>query len=145
VDIGASDAYLSSGDLVKNPKLLNVPLAISAQQVNYHVPGLGAGVHLRLDGTVLAQMYEGTITAWNDPAIARLNPGVHLPGTPVVPLHRSDSSGDTFLFTSYLATHDPGWNKAIGYGTTVAWPQAGGARACPARRGSTTSPPGSAR
>jgi phosphate transport system substrate-binding protein len=122
VNIGASDAYLSSGDMVKNPQLLNIPLAVSAQQVNYNVPGLKAGVHLRLNGAVLAQMYEGKIRAWDNPAIRALNPGVTLPGTPVVPLHRSDSSGDTFLFTSYLATHDPAWNSSIGYGTTVAWP-----------------------
>jgi phosphate transport system substrate-binding protein len=123
VDIGASDAYLSSGDLVQNPALLNIPLAISAQQVNYRVPGLSAGVHLKLNGSVLAQMYEGAITAWNDPAIRQLNPGVALPGTPVVPLHRSDPSGDTFLFSSYLSTQSPGWNNAYGYGTTVAWPK----------------------
>ena len=127
VDIGASDAYLSSGDLVKNPGLLNIPLAISAQQVDYNVPGLGSGVHLNLNGAVLAQMYQGVITRWDDPAIAGLNPGVPLPATPVVPLHRSDSSGDTFLFSSYLSMHDPGWNAAIGYGTTIAWPAVPGA------------------
>ena len=77
VSIGASDAYLSSGDLVKNPALLNVPL----------------------------------------------------PGTPVRPLHRSDGSGDTFLFTSYLSTHDSTWNRDFGYGTKVAWPHAPGAQA----------------
>ncbi len=124
VDIGASDAFLSSGDLVQNPALLNIPLAISAQQVNYNLPGLPTGAHLKLDGAVLAQMYRGTIATWNDPAIRHLNPGVALPGTPVVPIHRSDPSGDTFLFTSYLSTHFPDWNSAIGYGTTVAWPPA---------------------
>jgi phosphate transport system substrate-binding protein len=127
VSIGASDAYLSSGDLVKNPSLLNIPLAISAQQVDYNLPSLGSGVHLNLNGTVLAQMYQGLITRWNDPAIAALNPGVPLPGTRVVPLHRYDSSGDTFLFSSYLSMHDPAWNAAIGYGTTVAWPAVQGA------------------
>jgi phosphate transport system substrate-binding protein len=123
-EIGASDAFLSAGQLVSNPALLNVPLVVSAQQVDYNVPDLSPNVHLNLDGPVLAQMYQGTITAWNDPAIERLNPGVHLPGTPVVPLHRADSSGDTFLFTSYVSTHDPAWSSAIGYGTTVAWPAA---------------------
>jgi phosphate transport system substrate-binding protein len=122
VNIGASDAYLSSGDVVKDPTLLNVPLAISAQQVNYNVPGLGAGVHLKLNGAVLAQMYEGKITAWNSPAIAALNPGVGLPDIKVMPLHRSDGSGDTFLFTGYLSAHDPVWNQDIGYGTAVDWP-----------------------
>jgi phosphate transport system substrate-binding protein len=126
VSIGASDAYLSSGDLVQNPTLLNIPLAISAQQVDYYLPGLPAGVHLKLNGSVLAQMYEGMITTWNDPAIRQLNPGVALPGTRVVPLHRFDQSGDTFLFTSYLSTHSPPWNSAHGYGTTVAWPNVPG-------------------
>ncbi|MGO9958445.1 MAG: phosphate ABC transporter substrate-binding protein PstS [Solirubrobacteraceae bacterium] len=129
VEIGTSDAYLSSGDLVKNPTLLNIPLVISAQQVDYNVPGLSAGTHLKLDGAVLARMYEGAIRRWSDPAIARLNPGVRLPAVAVAPLRRSDSSGDTFLFTSYLSTQDPAWNNAIGYGTTVAWPLAGGALA----------------
>ena len=128
VDIGASDAYLSSGDLVKNPALLNIPLAVAAQQVDYNLPGLKAGVHLRLTGAVLAQMYQGTIRTWNNPAIGKLNPGITLPPARVVPLHRSDSSGDTFLFTSYLSTHDPAWNRAIGYGTTVAWPPVPGSR-----------------
>ena len=129
VNIGASDAYLSSGQLVTNPTLLNIPLAIAAQQVNYYLPGLPPGVHLRLDGSVLAQMYDGKITTWNAPAISDLNPGVALPGTTVVPLHRSDVSGDTFLFTSYLSTHDPAWNSSYGYGTTVAWPAVPGALA----------------
>jgi phosphate transport system substrate-binding protein len=127
--IGASDAYLSSGNLVSDPRLLNVPLAISAQQVNYYLPGLAPGVHLRLTGSVLAGMYSGSITSWDDPAIAQLNPGVRLPATTVVPLHRVESSGDTFLFSSYLATSDPAWNSAIGYGTTVAWPYVRGALA----------------
>src|SRR5260370_5698371 len=135
VSIGASDAYLSSGDLVKNPTLVNIPLAISAQQVNYNLPGLPPRVHLRLDGSVLARMYEGTIRAWNDPAIAALNPGVALPGTRVVPVHRSDSSGDTFLFTTDLSTRYPAWNSAIGYGTTVAWPDASGSRAAQGNTG----------
>jgi phosphate transport system substrate-binding protein len=129
VSMGASDAYLSSGDLVKNPSLLNIPLAISAQQVDYNLPSLGPGVHLSLSGVVLAEMYQGLITNWDDPAIAALNPGVALPDTRVVPVHRSDSSGDTFLFSSYLSTHDASWNTAYGYGTTVAWPAVRGALA----------------
>jgi phosphate transport system substrate-binding protein len=123
VDIGASDAYLSSGDLVKNPGLLNIALAVSAQTIIYNLPTLGSR-HLDLDGTVLAGIYDGSITTWNAPAIAALNPGVNLPGTAIVPVHRSDSSGDTFLFTSYLSTQDQQWNNAIGYGTTAAWPNA---------------------
>lgn len=125
-DIGASDAFLSSGNLIQNPGMLNIPLAISAQQVNYNLPRLGAGVHVNLSAGVLALMYEGKITNWRDPRIAKLNPGVSLPSLRVVPVHRLDSSGDTFLFSSYLST-DPAWNATYGYGTTVAWPAAPGA------------------
>jgi phosphate transport system substrate-binding protein len=124
VDIGASDAYLSSGDLVKNPALLNIPLAISAQTVIYNLPGLSRQDHVHLNGTVLAGIYDGTITTWSDPAITGLNQGLHLPAIKIVPIHRSDSSGDTFLFTSYLSTQDQRWNENIGYGTTAAWPRA---------------------
>jgi phosphate transport system substrate-binding protein len=137
-DIGASDAFLSSGNLVQNPSLLNIPLAIAAQQINYNLPHLAQGVHVRLNGAVLAAMYEGKITSWNDPAIARLNHGISLPAIRVVPLHRAESSGDTFLFTSYLSTDDAHWNAAIGYGTTVAWPHAAGARGEEGNSGMTT-------
>jgi len=132
-DVGASDAYLSSANVAASPDLENIPLAISAQQVSYNLPGLKAS--LRLSGAVLAQMYQGTITTWNDPAIARLNPGVTLPGTRVVPLHRSDSSGDTFLFTTYLSRQDPAWSGSVSYGTTVAWPAVPGALAAKGNTG----------
>jgi phosphate transport system substrate-binding protein len=123
-DIGASDAYLSPADATKYPTLENIPLAISAQMINYNVPGLKGT--LKLDGTVLAGMYQGKITSWNDPAIAKLNPGVTLPDVKVVPLHRSDSSGDTFLFTTYLSKQDPAWSTSVGYNTSVAWPSVSG-------------------
>jgi phosphate transport system substrate-binding protein len=126
-DIGASDAYLSSGDLVTNPRLINIPLAVSAQTVIYHVPDLPAGSHLQLDGTVLADIYDGTITRWNDPQIKALNLTTPLPDLTIVPLHRSDRSGDTFLFTSYLSTQDQAWDASIGYGTTANWPNVPGA------------------
>ena len=73
-------------------------------------------------------MYQGTIKTWNDPQIATLNPGVNLPPTPVVPLHRSDGAGDTFVFTQYLSKQDPdGWGKSPGFGTTVDFPAVPGA------------------
>lgn len=128
VDIGASDAYLSSGDVVQSPTLLNIALAVSAQTVIYNLPGLGQGSHVNLDGTVLADIYNGTITKWDDPRIAALNKGLTLPPVTIVPLERSGSSGDTFLFTSYLSTQDPAWDSALGYGTSVVWPRVPGAR-----------------
>ena len=123
-DIGASDAYLSSGDLVQSPTLLNIALTVSAQTVIYNIPGLSQGSHVSLDGQVLAEIYQGTITMWNDSRIAGLgqNKGLSLPPLKIVPLHRGGSSGDTFLFTSYLSTQDPAWDAAIGYGTTAEWP-----------------------
>jgi phosphate transport system substrate-binding protein len=126
IDIGASDAYLSPSVVSANPDLKNIPLAISAQVAAYNVPGITA--HLKLSGKVLSEIYQGQITKWNDSAIASANPGVTLPNTPIVTLHRSDSSGDTFLWTTYLSKADPsGWGTKIGYNTTVPWPAAPGA------------------
>jgi phosphate transport system substrate-binding protein len=126
VNIGASDAYLSSSDLQAAPDLMNIALAISAQQINYNVPGVK---NLKLDASVLAQIYAGKITMWNDPAIKTLNPGTALPALKIITLHRADSSGDTFLFTSYLAAQDPsGWSSS-NVNTTVSWPSVPGALA----------------
>ncbi|MBV9794369.1 MAG: phosphate ABC transporter substrate-binding protein PstS [Actinobacteria bacterium] len=121
-DIGASDAYLSSGQQTQSPALENIPLAVSAQQISFNLQGIHS---LKLNGTVLAGIYQGTITNWDDQAIARINPGVTLPDQHIVPVRRSDSSGDTFLFTSYLSAQDPAWKSALAFGTTVAWPGVG--------------------
>src|SRR3984885_3128209 len=92
VDLGASDAYLSSGDLVKTPSLLNIPLVIAAQTVIYNLPDMSTSDHIRLDGAVLAAIYQGTITMWDDPRIAAINPHLTLPPIKIVPVYRSDSS-----------------------------------------------------
>jgi len=126
VDLGGSDAYLSGSDRTTYPTMMNIAVAISAQQVNYNVPGVK---NLKLDGTVLAQIYSGKITNWNDPAIAALNPGVTLPSLKIVPLHRADSSGDTFLFTTYMNDQDPSVWKTSDVGTSVSWPSVPGALA----------------
>jgi phosphate transport system substrate-binding protein len=121
-DIGTSDAYLSPADVTKYTNLVNIPLAVAALMVIYHVPGIGPSTHLKLNGTVLARIFAGQITTWNDPAIKNLNPGVALPGTAIVLVHRADTSGSTFLFTSYMNAQDPaGWSSSL-IGTTVAWP-----------------------
>src|ERR1700761_1392099 len=126
VNIGASGAYLSDGDMSTHKGLTNIALAVSAEQVNYHLPGVTG--NLKLNGKVLAAMYEGSIKNWNDPQIAALNPGVNLPATAVVPLHRSDGSGDTFVFSQYLSKQDPdGWGKSPGAGTIVEFPAVPGA------------------
>ncbi|HVB52550.1 MAG TPA: phosphate ABC transporter substrate-binding protein PstS [Acidimicrobiales bacterium] len=120
VNIGSSDAYLSSTQLAATPNLLNIPLAISYQMIEYNIPGVTA--HLKLNGTILSHIYQGQITNWDDAAIAAINPGVKLPNLPIVALHRSDGSGDTFIFSTYLADSDPTWAAKYSYGTTIAWP-----------------------
>jgi phosphate transport system substrate-binding protein len=125
-DIGASDAYLAPSAVAASPGLKNIPLAISSQLVTYNVPGVLS--HLKLSGKVISQIYQGKITNWNDAAIGALNSGVTLPNLPIVTLHRSDSSGDTFLFTQFLSKTDAsGWGATVAYNTTVPWPNAPGA------------------
>ena len=119
--IGASDAYLSDALMKQHPGMLNIPLAISMQMVNYNLPGLNHE-HLKLSGPVLAGIYEGKIRYWDDAAIKALNHGVKLPHHVIIPVHRSDGSGDTFIFTQYLSFSTPGWEKSVNYGTTVRWP-----------------------
>ena len=120
VTIGASDAYLSSADISQYPGLMNIPLVVSALMVNYNVPGVTKP--LDINGTVLAKIYKGTIKTWNDPAIKSLNPGVTLPSTKITTLHRADSSGSTFLVTSYMNAQDPADWPAADVNTTVSWP-----------------------
>jgi phosphate transport system substrate-binding protein len=118
--IGGSDAYLSSADTAKYPGLLNIPLTVASLMVNYNLPGVSAP--LKLNGTVLAKIYSGKITHWNDKAIAALNPGVSLPNLAITTLHRADSSGSTFLFTSYMNSQAPSVWPSSNVGTTVTWP-----------------------
>ena len=127
VNIGGSDAYLSPADISQYPGLLNIPVSVAALNINYNLPQVKKP--LNLNGTVLAQIYSGKITKWNNSAIAALNKGVTLPSTTIVTLHRADSSGSTFLFTSYLNAQDPsGWTGS-NVGTTVTWPTVPGATA----------------
>ena len=119
--IGASDAYISDAQMKQHPEMLNIPLAISMQMVNYNLPGLN-DQHLKLSGPVLAGIYQGKIRNWDDATIRKLNPGVQLPHHAIVPVHRSDGSGDTFIFTQYLASSTPEWGKTLNYGTTISWP-----------------------
>ncbi len=123
--IGASDAYLSAALAKQNATMMNIPLAISSQMVNYNLPGM-TEAHLKLSGPVLAEIYQGKITNWNDPAIKKLNPGVNLPDHSIVTVHRTDGSGDTFIFTQYLSDSAPEWASSLHYGTTISWPSVAG-------------------
>ncbi|MCL5874564.1 MAG: phosphate ABC transporter substrate-binding protein PstS [Candidatus Thermoplasmatota archaeon] len=120
VVIGASDAYMPYSDASKYPYVQNIPIAISYQYIAYNIPGVTAT--LKLNGNVIAGIFMGTITNWNNSAIAALNPGVSLPNHTIVPVHRSDGSGDTFMFTSFLSLSNSTWAKSVSYGTSVNWP-----------------------
>lgn len=120
VTIGGSDAFLPAAEVAQFPNLINIPLNVAAVMVNYNLPTVKAP--LKLNGTVLAKIYAGKITNWDDKAIAALNKGVTLPNLPITTLHRADSSGSSFLFTSYLNAQDPAdWASGL-VGTTVTWP-----------------------
>jgi phosphate transport system substrate-binding protein len=127
VNIGTSDAYLSASQTAQYPTLENIPTGVNAIEVVYNLPSLTAP--LNLSGTVLAQIYDGKITTWNDPAIAKLNPGVSLPSTKIVTVHRADSSGSTVLFAQYLNTQDAtDWPSTL-VASSPTWPKTSGALA----------------
>ncbi len=118
IQIGASDAYMSNSQMT--PQIENIPLAISAQVIAYNLPGLN-NKHLHLSGSILAQIYTGKIKKWNSPAIKRANPGVNFPNHAIIPVRRSDASGDSFLFTSYM-TFSASKLWTAGYNTSPTWP-----------------------
>jgi phosphate transport system substrate-binding protein len=119
INLGGSDAYLSPAQFQQYPGLMNIPIAVSSQAVNFNIKGIST---LNFSGNVLAEIYQGKITKWNDPAIMSLNPGVTLPDNTIVPIRRVDSSGDTFIFTSFLSQTNSAWANGPALGTTVTWP-----------------------
>jgi phosphate transport system substrate-binding protein len=105
---------------------VELPWALSATAVMYNLPGLPNNLHIT--GPILAGIYLGQIKKWNDPKIKAVNKGVNLPSTDITPVYRSDSSGTSFNFTTYLNTVSPKWKSQVGRGTTVNWPAGVGAR-----------------
>ncbi|MFB3889349.1 MAG: phosphate ABC transporter substrate-binding protein PstS [Candidatus Bathyarchaeia archaeon] len=120
VDFACSDAALASSQRTAAPNAVHIPEIIGAITIAYNLPEVATG--LRLTGTVLANIYLGTVTNWNDPAIASLNPTVSLPNHAIVLVRRSDSSGTTNWFTKYLSLVSSTWSSQVGSGTTVQWP-----------------------
>jgi phosphate transport system substrate-binding protein len=123
VDFGASDAPLSAST-TPCAACHQIPWALSATGVSYNVPGVRA---LHLTGGVLAQIYLGQITNWNDPRIARLNKGSHFPNLAITPVHRSDGSGDSYAFTDYLSAVSGSFASQIGRATKPTFPVGPGA------------------
>jgi phosphate transport system substrate-binding protein len=126
VDFGASDAPLTPDQLSRCNGCLEIPWALGGTSIAYRVNG--APAHLKLTGAVLANMFLGKITVWNDPAIAQLNRGVTLPATRVAPVFRSDASGTSYNFTVYLSQVSPTWKAKVGSSTQPAFPAGQGAK-----------------
>jgi phosphate transport system substrate-binding protein len=124
VDFGASDAALSNDRLKELPRpVIHFPTVAGAVVLAYNLPGLNRP--LRLTPEVLTAIYMGQIGSWNDKRIAAVNPGVALPGTPILAVHRSDGSGTTNIFTTYLSAVSTGWREMVGANTSVSWPGTG--------------------
>ncbi|MEM3160663.1 MAG: phosphate ABC transporter substrate-binding protein PstS, partial [Nitrososphaera sp.] len=121
VDFGATDAPLSSSEREAAPGAVHIPETIGSIVVSYNIPEI-PGSGLRLSGPVLADIFLGKITRWDDPQIQEMNPDVQLPSRSIVVVHRSDGSGTTFVWTDYLSKVSPEWRDAVGTGKSVQWP-----------------------
>ncbi len=120
VDFGASDAALTDKQMKQAPGLLHIPMTAGAVVISYNLPQVTQ--RLKFTPDVLADIYLGKITKWNDPRISRINPGANLPNEGILVAHRSDGSGTTNIFTSYLSSVSPEWKKKVGFSTSVNWP-----------------------
>ena len=120
VDFAASDAPLQPSEQAKAPGVLTLPESMGGITISYNIPGVDKG--LKLTGPVIAQIFMGNITSWNNPDITSLNPGVNLPNQQIVIAHRADGSGTTYAFTDYLSKVSPDWKSKVGQGKTVPWP-----------------------
>jgi len=121
VDFGASDGPMSDEQLAQSKtKILHIPTVLGAVVPAYNVPGVGGEV--KFTPEALAGIYLGKIQNWNDPAIAKVNPGVSFPNQPIIVIYRSDGSGTTFIFTDYLSKISKDWSNTVGKGTSVKWP-----------------------
>jgi phosphate transport system substrate-binding protein len=125
VDFGASDAPLTADQAAACKSCVQIPWSMGAVAIPYNVKGVPD--HLKLTGPVLADIFMGKVTSWNDSAIAQLNPGVNLPDTHITPIYRSDGSGTSFAFTDYLSAISPDWKSQIGASTQPAFPTGTGA------------------
>lgn len=124
VDFGASDVPLNAAETktaeAAGGAVVQVPATLGGEAIAYNLPG--GILHLRLSPAVLAGIYLGKITKWNDPAIVSLNFGARMPDMPIVVVHRADGSGTTYIFTDYLSHVSSEWKQSVGTGKVVSWP-----------------------
>jgi len=140
VDFGASDAPMTPDQFNSCGGCVQLPWALSATSVMYNLPGAKNNLHIT--GAIIADVYLGKIKKWNDPKIKAVNKGVGLPSTDITPVYRSDSSGTTYNFTTYLNTVSRQWKSGPGRGTSVNWPAGVGARGSSGVSGVITRTPG---
>ncbi len=119
-DFGASDDPMYDSEIRAAPGIVHIPIVAGTVVIAYNIPGVGPGI--RLTGDVVSDIFLGKITNWSDPRITGLNPGTRFPNLSIAPLHRSDSSGTTSIFTHYLAEVAPDWKQEVGAGRALHWP-----------------------
>jgi phosphate transport system substrate-binding protein len=127
-NFAATDPPLKDSEIAALPKgkPVHVPTVLGAITVSYNLSGVPSG--MKLDGKTIADMFLGNIKTWNDPALTKLNPGLKLPSTPITIVHRSDSSGTTAGFTTFLSNYSPTWKTQVGSNKDVKWPTGTGAK-----------------
>lgn len=142
VDFGATDGPMTDQQMAaaKGGAILHIPTVLGGVSITYNLPELTQP--LRLTGAVLADIYLGTITRWNDARIASLNPGARLPARDIVVAHRSDGSGTSYIFTDYLSTVSPQWLARVGRGQSLNWPVGLGSKGSEGVSGSVKQTPG---
>lgn len=130
VDIGASDAPLTQEQMDDAAKahgaVLHIPEAMGAVVIMYNIPGVDQT--LKFDGPTLADIFLGNIKSWDDPKIKGLNPDVNFPSSPIIPVHRAEGSGTTYIFADYLAKVSPDWKEKVGVSISLNWPVGIGAK-----------------
>lgn len=128
VDFGATDGPMTDEEMkrAKGGPIMHIPTVLGADAITYNLPGVASGLKLTPD--VLADIFLGRITKWNDPRIVTLNPGVRLPATDLLVVHRSDGSGTTYIFTDYLTSVSNAWKAGPGRGKEIRWPVGLGAK-----------------
>jgi phosphate transport system substrate-binding protein len=142
VFFGATDGPMTNDQLLAAPgKILHIPTVLGAVVPVYNIPNVSA--ELKFNGAVLADIFLGKITKWNDPAIAKLNGGVNLPATDITVVHRSDGSGTSYIWVDYLGKVSPEWKTKVGVATAVNWPTGVGGKGNEGVAGLVTQTPGS--
>ena len=142
VFFGATDGPMTPDQLLAAPsKILHFPTVLGAVVPVYNIPGVSG--ELKFTGMVLADIFMGKITKWNDPALVKLNPGANLPGSDITVVHRSDGSGTTYIFVDYMGKVSPEWKQKVGVATAVNWPTGVGGKGNEGVSGLVTQTPGS--